>query len=92
MQLADPGAERYAAAVETAAYVVAGEAILDASRRTATHVRMKVRRQDTRLVLEIEDDGPPAAAVSLTLVDRVGAVGGRVERTGHVLRAELPCA
>ena len=53
---------------------------------------MSVQRLGTRLVLEIEDDGTPAVAVPLTLVDRVGAVGGRVERAGHVLRAELPCA
>ena len=91
VQLADPGAERYAPAVETAAYVVAGDAILDASRRTATHARMTVRRVGTRLVLEIEDDGAPAVAVPLPLVDRVGAVGGSVERAGAVLRAELPC-
>jgi signal transduction histidine kinase len=92
VQLADPGPERYAAAVETAAYVVAGDAILDASRRTATYARMNVQRLGTRLVLEVDDDGKPDAAVPLTLVDRVGAVGGRVERAGHVLRAELPCA
>ena len=92
VRLAEPGDARYAAAVETAAYGVAGDAILDASRRSATHASMSVQRLGTRLVLEIEDDGPPAVAVPLTLVDRVGAVGGRVERAGHVLRAELPCA
>ena len=92
VQLADPGAERYAAGVESAAYVVAGDAILDASRRTATYARMNVQRLGTRLVLEVEDDGQPAVAVPLTLVDRIGAVGGRVDRTGQVLRAELPCA
>ena len=92
VRLAEPSDARYAAAVETTAYVVAGDAILDASRRTATHASMNVQRLGARLVLEIEDDGEPDAAVPVTLVDRVGAVGGSVERAGHVLRAELPCA
>lgn len=92
VRLTDPTAERYAPAIESAAYVAASEAIGDASRRTATHALVRLRRSGTRLVLEIDDDGAPAGSVPLGLVDRIGAVGGRIERAGTLLRAELPCA
>ena len=78
--------------LETAAYVVADDAIADASRRDATHALVRVERSGTNLVVEIEDDGSEADTVPLHLADRVGALGGRIERAGGVLRAELPCA
>jgi signal transduction histidine kinase len=92
VELTEPGGERYLPALETAAYVVADDAIADASRRDATHALVRVARSGTNLVVEIEDDGSEADTVPLHLADRVGALGGRIERAGGVLRAELPCA
>ena len=92
VELTEPGGERYPPAVETAAYVVADDAIADAFRRDATHALVRVGRYETKLVVEVEDDGAQADSVSVHLADRVGALGGRVERAGRVLRAELPCA
>jgi len=92
VELTNPDGGRYSGPVETTAYVVADSAIADASHRTATHAVLRVRRTAGELVVEIEDDGAPVDVVSADVADRVGAVGGRVERTGGILRAELPCA
>jgi len=92
VELTEPGGERHSPAVETAAYVVADDAIADAARRDATHALVRVERSGTNLVVEIEDDGSEAETVPLHLADRVGALGGRIERAGAVLHAELPCA
>ena len=68
VELTEPGGERYSPAVETAAYVVADDAIADASRRDATHALVRVERSGTNLVVEIEDDGSEADTVPLHLV------------------------
>jgi signal transduction histidine kinase len=92
VELTEPGVARYPPAVETAAYVVADDAIADAARRTATHALVRVWQSGKTLVVEIEDDGGEGDLVPEHLADRVGALDGRLARAGHVLRTELPCA
>ena len=52
---------------------------------------VRVQGDERSLVVEVEDDGAAAGSVPVHLADRVGALGGRVERVGRVLRAEIPC-
>jgi signal transduction histidine kinase len=68
------------------------DAVADAARREATHALVRTRRDGTSLVVEVEDDGVESTAVPLHLADRLGALGGRVERDATVLRGEIPCA
>jgi signal transduction histidine kinase len=83
--------ERYPAPVETAAYLVAAEAIDDAARRGATYVAVSVLQEGDRLVVKVEDDGSERASTMIHLDDRVGAVGGGLEVEATTLRAEIPC-
>jgi signal transduction histidine kinase len=82
---------RYPEQVERTVYAVAVEALEAARRRDpdgADGVRMEVREAGGRLVVRV--DGA-VGAPAVTVVDRVGALGGVVDgrRTGwHV---ELPC-
>jgi signal transduction histidine kinase len=91
VEIADTAEDRYPAAVETAAYLVVAEAIDDAARRGASYASVRTSRHEDRLIVEVEDDGSQRSSTMIQLVDRVGAVGGRlkVEPTG--LRAEIPC-
>ena len=90
-ELADHSVDRYPAQVETAAYIVVDDAVTEAARRTATHTVVRVQGDERSFVVEVEDDGAAAGSVPVHLADRVGALGGRVERVGRVLRAEIPC-
>jgi signal transduction histidine kinase len=92
VELTEFAAERHPPTVETAAYVFADDAVADAVRRAATHALLRVRDTGANLMVEIEDDGTEADSVPVHLADRVGALGGRVERADHVLLAEIPCA
>jgi signal transduction histidine kinase len=92
VELVEPVAERYPHAVEAAAYVMVDDAVADAARREATHAHVRTRRDGTNLVVEVEDDGAEPTAVPIHLADRLGALGGRVERHAAVLRGEIPCA
>ncbi len=76
--------ERLPAAVETAAYLLVAAAVEDAGRAGAGHVAVDVERDDGRLRVRIADGWKPPQR----LVDRVGALGGRVSAS----EVELPCA
>jgi signal transduction histidine kinase len=83
-----PG-ERFPEAVERAAYVVVSDAIEAAARKGADRLAVELRRDGARLLVRA---GPLQSAPSVHLADRVGALGGRVEREDGALRAEIPCA
>ncbi|MFF0309347.1 sensor histidine kinase [Streptosporangium sp. NPDC004379] len=93
--------ERPPAAVETAAYFVASEAVTNAAKHSgATLVTIEVRREGTMVIVRVEDDGmggADAAGGGLTgLARRVAALDGRFTVAGPpggptVIEAELPC-
>lgn len=83
---------RYPAAVETAAYMTVLEAVHDAARRGATHAAVRVARSHSGLVVEVRDDATAAPAPSLSLAERVGALGGRLGAQPSIVLAEIPCA
>jgi signal transduction histidine kinase len=83
---------RYAAPVETAAYLVVAEAIDDAARRGARYTAVRAQRHGERLVVEVEDDGSERSSAMTHLADRVGAIGGHLHVEATRLRAEIPCA
>ncbi|GGK60857.1 ATPase [Planomonospora parontospora subsp. parontospora] len=94
--------ERPPAAVEAAAYFVAGEAVTNAVKHSgATLVAIEVRQEGAAVVVRVEDDGTggaDAAGGGLTgLAQRVAALDGRFTVTSPpggptVIEAELPCA
>jgi signal transduction histidine kinase len=92
IEIGETARERYAAPVETTAYLVVAEAIEDAARRRASHAAVSTVRDDERLVIEVADDGSGRTSTMIHLADRVGAVGGRLEIEATTLRAEIPCA
>ena len=83
--------DRFAPAVEAAAYHVVCETVRRAGPTGAT---VRAVRDDGRLMLSIDTDDAPTGDL-VDLDDRVGALGGtlRVERSGRGSRvvAELPC-
>jgi signal transduction histidine kinase len=91
VELGEVPPERQPAAVETTAYVVVAEAIDDAARRGATFLTARVRRNEGRLVLAVEDDGAARSSRLVHLADRVGALGGSLDVGDTTLRAEIPC-
>jgi len=79
--------ERFAAAVESAAYFFVAESL----RRCGDgDVAVSVRREDGRLLVRLEAAAGIAGS-TIDLEDRVGAVGGTLTATAHGVRAELPC-
>jgi signal transduction histidine kinase len=86
-----PG-ERYAAAVESAAYLVVAETATAASDGLVVHAE----RSDSVLVVEVEARGLGGRLDRAELEDRVAAAEGRLSfepRDGGVtIRAEFPCA
>jgi len=92
VELAGVFSKRYAATVETAAYITVAEAIDDATARNATFVSADVRERDDWLVVVARDDGERRGAPPTQLSDRVGALGGSVEADTATLRVEIPCA
>jgi signal transduction histidine kinase len=91
VELVELTGERYPHAAEAAAYIMVDDAIAQAARREATHAVVRTRRDGTSLVVEVEDDGEEPTSVPMHLADRLGALGGRVERHAGVLRGEIPC-
>jgi signal transduction histidine kinase len=94
---------RLALSVEVAAYFVVSEALTNVAKHAGTlSARLRVARQDGRLLVEISDDG--VGGVKLEdgtglrgLADRVGALDGRLRLdspagSGTRIRAEIPCA
>jgi len=80
-------AERFAAAVESAAYFVVAESL----RRSGDgDVAVSARRDNGRLLIDLETANDSVGSTT-DLEDRVGAVGGTLTRTAHQLSVELPC-
>ena len=92
VEIGETAAERYAAPVETTAYLVVAEAIDDAVRRGASYAAVSALLDDEGLEVKVEDDGSERTSRMIHLVDRVGAVGGHLEVEATTLRAEIPCA
>ena len=94
--------DRPAAAVETAAYFVAAEALTNAAKHAgASRVEVRIVRRPKSLVLEVSDDGrggaDPAGSGLSGLRRRIEALDGTLlvvspADGGTTLRAELPCA
>jgi signal transduction histidine kinase len=80
--------ERFPEAVERAAYIVVAAGIAAASDAGRSYVDVHLTRTDrTLLVLVTGAEG----ALSVSLADRVGALGGRISASDGDLRAEVPC-
>jgi signal transduction histidine kinase len=88
--------------VSTTAYYVASEAVANAVKYAdAEHIALRVLQQDGHVRVVVADDGRGGAALRpgaglASLVDRVGALGGRLQvasPAGHgtVVEAVLPC-
>jgi signal transduction histidine kinase len=89
--------------VEVAAYYVVSESLTNIAKHAqATEARVSVERHDSRLVVEVVDDGVGGADTERGsglrgLADRVEALGGRLRvwtpaGRGTRVRAEIPCA
>jgi signal transduction histidine kinase len=89
---ADPVSDRFAPAVERAAYLVVAEAIADAARRGAEAVSVRLDPEASSLVVLVEDDGHGDRRRFAAVADRVGATGGRLAFEPGAIRAEIPCA
>jgi signal transduction histidine kinase len=94
--------ERLPAAVETAAYFVAAEALTNAVKHGgARRAAVRVEREDDRLVVEVTDDGRGGADANGNglsgLRKRVEALDGTLRVASPpggptLVRAEVPCA
>jgi len=95
-------AERLPDRVESVAYFVVAEALTNVAKYAqATQACVNVRHQNGQVLVEVSDDGvggaDPATGSGLRgLLDRVSAVGGRLEvdsrpGRGTTVRAAIPC-
>ena len=84
--------ERYPGPVETAAYLTISEAVNDAVGRGASFVSADLRREGSRLVVTVLDDGAARSSAFVHVADRIGALGGTLEVEATTLRAVIPCA
>jgi signal transduction histidine kinase len=95
--------ERLPQAVETAAYFICSEALVNVAKYArATRARCEVARRDGRVQVIVADDGiggadPGRGSGLRGLADRVEALGGELHVTspgagGTTVRAELPLA
>jgi signal transduction histidine kinase len=102
VDLEEMPAERLPDRVESAAYFVVAEALTNVAKYAqATRACVNVRRQNGQVLVEVSDDGiggaDPATGSGLRgLLDRVSAVGGRLEvdsrpGEGTTVRAAIPC-
>ena len=80
---------RASGAAEQAAYLVAAEGVSRFQPGETGHVEIEVRRADDTLTLTVN---PFAGEAPQHLVDRIGALGGRINTTGAMLCTEVPCA
>jgi signal transduction histidine kinase len=86
--------------VATTAYYVVSEAITNTVKHaSADRIRLKVARDDGRLLVSVTDDGRGGAALSprSSIADRVAAIGGTLRvhsplGDGTRVEAVLPCA
>lgn len=99
----DATRERFAATIESAAYFVASEALLNVAKHSgATRASVVARREDDRLVIEVVDDGAGGAQLDggtglRGLADRLEALGGQLAVDaaaggGTRLVGVIPCA
>jgi signal transduction histidine kinase len=102
VELEEIPSERLPDRVESAAYFVVAEALTNVAKYAqATRAYVNVRRQNGQVLVEVSDDGiggaDPATGSGLRgLLDRVSAVGGRLEvdsrpGEGTTVRAAIPC-
>jgi signal transduction histidine kinase len=91
VEIIDLVEDRYAPAVETAAYLLVAEGVDDAAHRDAGHVSVGIVRNGEKLMVTVEDDGINRTSELVHLADRVGALDGRLMVEPTRLRAELPC-
>jgi signal transduction histidine kinase len=102
VEVAETPAGRLPDRVESAAYFVVAEALTNVAKYAqATQACVNVRRDDGMVLVEVSDDGvggaDPATGSGLRgLLDRVSAVGGRLEvdsrpGEGTTVRAAIPC-
>jgi signal transduction histidine kinase len=102
VELEAPPAQRLPDRVEAAAYFVVAEALTNVAKYAqATYARVSVERHGGQVLVAVSDDGvggaDPAAGSGLRgLLDRISAVGGRLEvdsRPGHgtTVQATIPC-
>jgi signal transduction histidine kinase len=86
--------------VATTAYYVVSEAITNTVKHaSADRIRLRVARDDSRLLVSVTDDGRGGAALSprSSIADRVAALGGTLRvhsplGDGTRVEAVLPCA
>jgi signal transduction histidine kinase len=83
---------RYPAPVEMAAYVLVTEGLEDAANRGATYAVLSTTKEDSMLIIVVEDDGVKRTSNMVLASDRVGAVGGSIDVESTRLRAVIPCA
>jgi signal transduction histidine kinase len=97
-----PGGERLPERVESAAYFVVAEALTNIAKYAhATQASVSVTHNDGWVLVEVSDDGvgganPTGGSGLRGLLDRVAALGGRLEidsLPGHgtTVRAAIPC-
>ena len=102
VELAGSIGGRLPAAVETAAYFVVSESLVNVAKYAqATHAVVRLDHTPERLIVDVSDDGVGGAAATLGsglhgLADRVAAVGGVLAVAsppggGTRVRVELPC-
>jgi signal transduction histidine kinase len=103
VELVGTAGERLPAAVETAAYFVISEGLTNIAKYArAGHATVRIERVDSRLLVEVSDDGVGGADATAGsglagLSDRVAALDGMLDvvsppGAGTRLRAQLPCA
>jgi len=91
VEIGDAAQGRYSAAVETAAYLLVTEALVDAAGRDASHATVSAMQDGGRLLITVEDNGTDRTSSMVQLADRVGALDGSLDVEPRRLRAELPC-
>lgn len=82
---------RYSAAVEITAYRVITDSIEDAARRGATYTEVSIEEHDNHVVVTVEHDAAESGEQPIYLLDRVGAMGGRMWASPGLVSAVIPC-
>jgi signal transduction histidine kinase len=85
VEIGDVPDERFAEAVERAAYLVVSGAI----EMAPDHAAVTVEREEDAVVVRV---GRVGSAPTVHLADRVGALGGSLAVEDGTLTAEIPCA
>jgi signal transduction histidine kinase len=91
VELDDAIRDRYPEVVETAAYLLAAEAIEDAARRGAGYAAVTAAHRDGRLTVTVTDDGQGRTSSMAEIADRVGALGGILTVEPTRLGVQIPC-